>query len=148
MLSLVPRYAARSVPAAFRDFDRLFDISGLRERVGLIPSLALQVSEHADFYRVSAEVPGARKEELKVVIREDIVTIGFQRSAPASDTAGAESGKVVYADRSAARAERSVQLPEELAESGHEAKLENGVLELKLIKRTPRRAESIEVTIQ
>ncbi len=92
----------------------------------------LDVSEHDAAFEVQAELPGVKKEDVKVSIDGQRVTIeGECRQANEQR----QAGQVVYSERATRRYARSFTLPSEVDESQAEAKLENGVLTLVLPKK-------------
>jgi len=95
-----------------------------------VPRLDMTESESA--YEVQAEMPGVEKEDLKVAIDHQRVTIeGECRKA----NERREGENVVYSERSARKFMRSFTLPSEVDDGAAQAKLENGVLHLTLPKK-------------
>lgn len=95
-----------------------------------IPRLDLTESEGA--YEVEAEMPGVEKDDLKVAIDHQRVTIeGECRKA----NERREGEQVVYSERSARKFMRSFSLPSEVDDAAAQARLENGVLHLTLPKK-------------
>lgn len=95
-----------------------------------IPRLDLTESEGA--YEVEAEMPGVEKDDLKVAIDRQRVTIeGECRKA----NERREGENVVYSERSARKFMRSFSLPSEVDDTAAQARLENGVLHLTLPKK-------------
>lgn len=131
----------------FRDeMDRLFDsfLFGRwpleRAELGWAP--CLDVEEEADQFVVQAELPGMRKEEIKVSVTGDTLTISGERKREAE-----EKGKTFHRlERSYGRFSRSVTLPGEVEVDKVKAKYENGVLTLTLPKSE--RAISKEIPIE
>jgi HSP20 family protein len=92
----------------------------------------LDVSENEKAFEVQAELPGVRKEDLKVAIDGQRVTIEGECQQANEQRQGEQ---VVYSERSTRRYQRSFTLPSEVDDAGAEAKLENGVLMLTLPKK-------------
>jgi len=92
----------------------------------------LNVHETETAYEVSAELPGVAKDNVKVTVAGDRVTI-----AADCQTANErrEGETVVYAERTARRFLRSFALPSEVDDTTAQARLENGVLLLTLPKK-------------
>jgi HSP20 family protein len=80
-------------------------------------------------YRLLLEIPGIPKEELRVVLSSREIAIGRDRSAEGQAGTPERSGYT--------RLLRSITLPEELVAEGAEATLNNGVLEVRIPKKTP-----------
>lgn len=92
----------------------------------------LDVSEHDAAFEVQAELPGVRKEDVKVAIDGQRVTIEAECQQANEQR---QAGQVVYSERSTRRYARSFTLPAEVDESQAQARLENGVLMLTLPKK-------------
>lgn len=93
---------------------------------------ALDVSEDDKAYHVSADMPGVAKAAVKVRIegrRVHIETAQEQADAPA------DGSRLLYRERRAARYARSFALPVELDQGQSQARFDNGVLTLTLVKR-------------
>jgi HSP20 family protein len=103
----------------------------------------LDVNETEKTYEVLAELPGVKKDDVKVSIDHDRITIeGECREA----NERREGGNVVYSERSARKFMRSFLLPTEVDESAAHAKLDNGILSLTLPKKAG--SEARRLTIQ
>ena len=92
----------------------------------------LDVKEHEKAFEVQAELPGVKKEDVKVSIDGQRVTIEGECQQANEQREGEQ---VVYSERSTRRYQRSFTLPSEVDDAGAEAKLENGVLMLTLPKK-------------
>lgn len=103
----------------------------------------LDISENEQAYQVQAEMPGVKKEDIKVAIDKQRVTIEAERH---QENEQREGDKVIYAERSASRFMRSFMLPAEVDDASAEARLEDGVLFLTLPKK--QETEAKRITIQ
>lgn len=92
----------------------------------------LDVSETEKTFEVQAELPGVKKEDVKVSVDGQRVTIEAECQQANEQRQGEQ---VVYSERSTRRYQRSFALPSEVEDTGAEAKLEDGVLRLSLPKR-------------
>ena len=105
-----------------------------------IPRLDLTESE--DAYEVQAEMPGVEKEDMKVAIDHQRVSIeGECRKA----NERREGENVVYSERSARKFMRSFTLPSEVDDAAAQARLENGVLHLTLPKKQGSPVRRLEI---
>jgi HSP20 family protein len=95
-------------------------------------SIRLDVAENDKGYTVYAEVPGVRKDEIHVAIEGNQVTIAAETKPIAEQ---AEGTRVLRTERYYGNLYRSFTLPVELDETASEARYEDGVLELKLVKK-------------
>lgn len=101
-------------------------------RLTKVPTMALHVTENANGYEVQAELPGVKKEDITVEIRDNIVSISARTS---SATEKKEGEKVIYSERVEGSVSRRFSLPAELDESKSGAKFDNGVLTLTLVRK-------------
>lgn len=103
----------------------------------------LDMTETEQAYEIQADMPGVEKEDLKVAIDRQRITIeGECRKA----NERREGENVVYSERSARKFMRSFTLPTEVDDAAAQAKLENGVLHLTLPKKQG--SEARRLTIQ
>jgi HSP20 family protein len=121
----------RMVENMFQDFIAPLAQAGRWSDDGLeMPRL--DVSEHEKAFEVQAELPGVKKEDVKVSIDGQRVTIEGECQQANEQRQGEQ---LVYSERSTRRYQRSFTLPSEVDDAGAEAKLENGILMLTLPKK-------------
>jgi len=125
-----PRHVARVL--------RQFDVDANDAR-----SPALDVSEDDRAYRVTVDMPGIAKEAVKVRVDGRRVHI---ETAPEATSAPTDGSRVLYRERRAARYARSFALPVEVEQSQSEARFDNGVLSLTLVKRVPDNGGELKVS--
>jgi HSP20 family protein len=112
------------------------------EGTAAAPRMKLEVSEQAEAFKVLAEVPGVKKDEIQVTIDGDQVTI----SAEVRKEKDVKEGeRVVHSERYYGKAARSFRLGYELDESKAQAKYTDGVLELVLPKKTTAAARKLTI---
>lgn len=102
----------------------------------------LNVSETATAFEIQAELPGVDKEDVKVAVEHQRVTIEGETRR---DSERREGENVLYTERSASRFMRSFTLPTEVDEAGSAARMENGILTLTLPKKAGSEATRIAV---
>ncbi len=152
------RSAHRTVTPQFsRAMDRLFDESFDRCLSGAATGSSTRtparaVSETDTAYTAVFDVPGVTREQLKVSVegrRVSIETIDAPKpegqQAGATDSAKPAAARSLYRERSAARYARTVSLPAEVDQAASQAKFDNGVLTLTLVKRTATGATRLNV---
>jgi len=94
--------------------------------------------DRGDRFELHVEVPGLEKEKIDVKATKYSVEISGKHSEKTE-----EKGKrYVYSERLHRSFYRSVPLPEEIIPSKVAAKLENGILNVELPKKTPTKGES------
>ncbi len=103
----------------------------------------LNVSETDKAFEVQAELPGVNKEDVKVAVEHQRVTIEGEAKREQQQR---EGENVLYTERSASKFMRSFVLPAEVDESGAQARMENGILTLTLPKKQG--SEATRITIQ
>ena len=94
--------------------------------------IRLDVAEYDKGYVVYAELPGVRKDEIHVAIEGNQVTIAAEVKPLVE---AGEGTRVLRTERYSGNLYRSFTLPVELDDGASEAKYENGVLELRLVKK-------------
>jgi HSP20 family protein len=107
-----------------------------------VRSLRIDVTEQNGEYKVLAEIPGVKKEDIQVRIEGDQVSITAEVKAERS---AAEGERVLHTERHYGKVARAFRLGEDLDESKAQAKYTDGVLELTLPKKQA--AASRQITI-
>jgi HSP20 family protein len=92
----------------------------------------LDVRETETTFEIKADLPGVRKDDVKVAIDGPRVMIEGECQQANERREGEQ---VVYSERSTRRYQRSFGLPSEVKDSTAEARLEDGVLKLTLPKK-------------
>lgn len=114
----------------FEDMLREFRQPGLLRQEA--PAIRLDVDESDQAYTISAEIPGVRKEDIKVDIDGNRVAISAERKRESEE----KQGNSVRSERHWGRQYRSFALQTPVDESKAEARYDNGVLKLVLPKKT------------
>ena len=103
------------------------------EAVERAPQIRIDLNEQDDCYMVKADIPGVRKEDIDVRIDRNQVTISAEVK---KETEEKKDGRVLRSERQYGFASRSFALASEVDDAKADAKYQNGVLELRLPKRT------------
>lgn len=115
----------------FRSFEEMF--SDLRLRAAdLTPRLRIDVTESDERYQVRADLPGVNKDDIKVNIDGNQVSI----SAETKSHSEQEGANMICAERSSGQYYRSFTLPQAVDDGGAQARFHDGVLELDLPKKS------------
>lgn len=93
---------------------------------------ALDIAEDDKAYSVTVDMPGVTKDAVKVRVEGRRVHI---ETASADAAAPTDGSRVLYRERRAASYARSFSLPVEIDQGQSQARFENGVLTLTLVKR-------------
>lgn len=96
------------------------------------PQMRLDVTEEDKAYLVKADIPGVQKEDIKVAIEGNQVSISAEVKKEKEEK---EGKKVIRSERYYGSVSRSFTLAQDIDQAGAEAKYANGVLELKLPKK-------------
>lgn len=96
------------------------------------PQIKVDLTEHEDSYAVKAEIPGVRKEDIKVRIDGNQVTISAEVKKDKEERKGS---RLLRSERQYGFASRSFALGFDVDESHAVAKYTDGVLELTLPKK-------------
>ena len=118
--------------AGFPAFGSLFDV-GNHLGNNVPARLATDVYEDADNFYARLEIPGVKKEDVKLELRDRTLTVSAEKRE--------KSGE----DEQSYRLTRSVSVPDSVAEDRITAKLENGLLIVTLPKQEHRKPRTIEV---
>jgi HSP20 family protein len=125
------------------DFDRLFQELSVAEPRLLKADLACscEVSEDKSSYTMKFDMPGIKKEDLKIEVDGNVLTVSAERK----EEKKSDSKKSHYSEISYGSYMRSFTLPSPLDEKKVDAKFENGVLTLAIPKSEASKAKQIEV---
>ena len=110
-----------------------------------VPALNMRVdvSELDNAYEVKADIPGVKKEDINVRIDGNVVQIDAEVKRE-SESKG-NGGKVLRSERYYGNISRSFSLADDVDEAKAEAKYAEGVLTLKLPKKTTAAARKVAV---
>jgi HSP20 family protein len=105
-------------------------------------SIAIDAIERDDAFEVRAAVPGVRPEDVEVTVQGERVTI----RAEVRPTADSEADNWLMREHRFGLLQRSITLPMQVSSENAEARIENGVLSLRLPKTQSVEARRINVT--
>lgn len=116
----------------FEDFFRDFQSKHALRDLDAQSMIKLDVSENEQAYSVKAEIPGMKKEDIKVDVDHNRVSITAETRRESEQKDGS---KVVRSERYVGQQYRSFTLEHELDDAKASAKYQDGVLELTLPKK-------------
>jgi HSP20 family protein len=120
--------ADTSYDELFRGFFKPVRLEGAASPV----TIKMDVSETDNGYVVHSEMPGVQKEDIAVAIAGDQVTITAEVKQQWEKK---EGDRMLRNERYFGNIYRSFTLPVELDESACEARYDNGILELRLVRK-------------
>lgn len=127
----VERMLARE-PRGFGDFPALSTAQWLP---------AVDVEETGDAYRISADVPGMKPEDIDITLEKGVLTLkGERKSEYDTDERG-----VRHVERRSGRFLRRFSLPDTADTENVDARVEQGVLRLTITKKAESKPRRIEV---
>ena len=102
----------------------------------------MDVTEDEAAYTVHAEIPGVKKDDIQVTIDGNQVSISAEVKHNQEDKQG---GKVLRSERYYGKVFRAFSLAQEVDEAASEAKYADGVLELRLPKKSVAPARKLSI---
>ncbi|MEQ1743293.1 MAG: Hsp20/alpha crystallin family protein [Candidatus Nitrotoga sp.] len=148
MLNIIPRSPLLSSIARidpFTNVDEWFKGFGMRpfSMETDTPSLIkIDLIENDTTYTVRAEIPGMKKEDVKVQVDGNRVSISAETKQEKEEM---EGERVICRERYQGSSYRSFTLSSDVDESKAQAKFENGVLELTLPKKNGKTSKQLEI---
>lgn len=137
----------REIVSLRDELDRLFDsVFGRlpRERAETYWAPPLDIEENDESIVVRAELPGMNKDDIKISLSDDTLTIAGERKMESE-----KKGKTYYRmERAYGKFQRTVTLPAEVEGEKAKASYKAGVLELVLPKSEKSKAKEITIVAE
>lgn len=131
----------------FMDIDDVFNRymmrPMLRGGMELQPQIKMDVKEVDGEYRINAEIPGVKKDDIHVTVEGKRVSISAEVK---QEKEVKEGEQLICCERSYGMASRSFNLAEEVDQSKVQAKYNNGILELSLPKKPGAARKEISIS--
>ena len=128
----------------FDDFDHFFDFEYPQvdrklygKRAGHV--MKTDVREHENKYEVAIDLPGFKKEEIKIELKDGYLTVSAGKSLEEGNKN--DEGKYIRHERYVGNMSRSFYVGENMRQEDVQAKFEDGVLTLDFPKEAPKRVE-------
>lgn len=106
------------------------------------PEIRLDVSEDDKVYRVSAALPGVKKDDIQLAVNKNEVTIEVEVKR---ESANAEGEKTLHRERFYGKTSRVFALAEDIDDANIDARYVDGVLQLTLPKLAQANAKRITI---
>ena len=135
------RPVAKHLDSFFNDFFNVPSVWSNPSDVNGIP--AANVYETPAAYFLELTVPGRNKEDFKINLEKDLLTISFEKKEEST----VEDVKMIRKEFTATSFKRSFSLDDKIDAANITAKYENGILKLELPKKEEIRQEPKLITI-
>ena len=134
VFSVSPRFARDPFAHAFDDLVRGFLVrpAAASAPAAVTRGVRVDVKEEGNRYLVEADLPGLKKDDIKIEIDGAVVSISAEYKAESPQKDGE---RLVYSERRTGAVARSFELPAEIDRDAASAKYEDGVLKLTLPKK-------------
>ena len=104
---------------------------------------AVDVLESKDSFLIRAELPGMKREDIKVEVKDGTLVLSGERKSEKP----AEGVEYRHVERVAAKFWRSFSLPETAKQDGIEATYKDGILEVRVPKMEEAKPRQIEISV-
>jgi HSP20 family protein len=128
----------RSVDDFFKDFALSPSLRGM----DVEPRIKMDVSETDQQYLIKAEIPGAKKEDIRVSVDGNQVSISAEIR---QEKESKQEGNVVRSERYYGQQSRSFSLPHDVDDAQAQASYQDGILSLTLPKKTGGATKQISI---
>jgi HSP20 family protein len=108
----------------------------------VLPRVKVDVAEKNGAYKVTAELPGVKKEDIQVSIDGSQIALSAEVK---QEKEASQDERVLHTERVFGKVTRSFTLPQEVDETKAEAKFRDGVLELTLPKKQAAQRKQISI---
>ena len=140
-MSLVPR-------SNLFDIDRFFADSWpvpAESRAGAFFAPKVDIREVDDHYEITAELPGVKKDDIHVHVRDGILTLEAETSQEDKEE---KEGKLIRQERRYGKYTRSFDLGADIQEADIKASFKDGVLKLQAPKLVPKAPERRRIEVK
>jgi HSP20 family protein len=127
----------------FKDFGKGFWVRPFAFPAETAVEIKIDVKEDDKAYTVRAEIPGVKKDDIKVDVDGNVVSLSAEVKQEKEEKKGE---KVVYSERSFGMASRSFTLPADVDAKGAKAEYKDGLLSLTLPKKANGSAQRIAIS--
>ncbi|MDP2239817.1 MAG: Hsp20/alpha crystallin family protein [Burkholderiales bacterium] len=107
------------------------------------PEIKMEVSEDDKSYVVRAEIPGVKKDDIKVAVEGNQVSISAEVKQEKEEK---EGKKVIRSERYYGKVYRSFSLDQDVDQNAVKAKYSDGMLELTLPKKPGSKGKEIPIS--
>ena len=94
------------------------------------------VHEHEDHYEVDIDLPGFKKEQVKLSLEDGYLTVSAEKGLDKDEKD--KKGRLIRQERYSGSMSRSFYVGEDITQDEIKAKFENGVLKIDIPKKEPK----------
>ena len=134
--------AKTDINSNFEDFFRSFAMRPAWRELDLMPEIRIDVNEDDKSYKIKADIPGMKKEDIAISVDGRQVEIRAENKNQVEK----KDGSCLYSERTEGSVYRSFTLPVEVDGTSAEAKYDGGVLSLTLPKKSNGNGHRITVS--
>ncbi len=127
------------------DWFKGFGLRPLFNEMDTAPLIKIDLTENDKTYIIHAEIPGVNKEDIKVQVDGNRVSINAETKKEKKEKEEKEGKRVICRECYQGSSYRSFTLDSDVDEANTSAKYENGVLELILPKKNGKTFKQIEI---
>jgi len=142
----IVRYQGNPMQNLFDELEDLvsssFDMAG-RQIGRMYPQV--DISEDNNGYRISADIPGMNREDIRISVENGVLTISGEKKRLVEKT---EKEKYYHFERNYGKFSRSFNLPLNVDPESIQAKYQSGVLEIFVKKTEESKPKSIEIKVE
>lgn len=136
----------REIEMAFRNYAPLVEYGGFlggQNRGSVFREPFADLFDEGDKYVVTIELPGVRKEDIKLRIVDNTLYVEAQ-----ANREFVEEGNAIRMERAYTAFRRIIRLPEEVVPEKPRARYRNGILEVEIPKKNPTDTRSKTIPIE
>jgi HSP20 family protein len=142
-MSLVRWNPNRNLISISDEIDRFFEDFGLNLRESdTVWRPSVDLSETENTYEVKAEMPGMKKEDIKVEVKENVLTLTGEKKHETKD----DKKNFHRLERVYGKFQRSFRLPREVKSEEIKAKYRNGVLTIEIPKAEEMKPKEVAIS--
>lgn len=138
-MNLIPRNQISDFDSLFDDFFTGFPVlMGKSDVANSIAAMRVDIHEDDNGYEITADLPGVKKEDISVTLKNDILTITANKETASEEK---DKGKVIRRERTSGTFTRSFTVHDGIRQEDISASFNDGVLTLSIPKRGQEEAQ-------
>lgn len=133
-MNLIPRSSVFDFDSLFNDVFHSFGkpLANSSQR-GALAGMRVDIHEEEGKYRVLAELPGVKKQDISITLQDEVLTISASKN---TESEKKDKGPIVWQERSSGSITRSFVVGPGVTEKDIKADFSDGVLTLDIPNRT------------